>query len=74
MGLEPVEVAGQIYLTNDARRIGERHPLVPRNDLDQLLKLVDRISSRETSAADDLPSNKESVMAARDVTNISDWL
>lgn len=72
--LEPVEVGGQVYLTNDARRIGELHPLVPDNDLHQFLDLVDRISSSERRIVEDRPDGRESLIAARDVTAVNDWL
>lgn len=75
--LEPVEVGGQVYLTNDARRIGELRPLVPDNisdnDLHQFLELVNRISS-ERRTVKDRPDGKENLSAPRDITAVNDWL
>lgn len=76
--LEPVEAGRRVYLANDARRFGERNPGVPHNGLGLLLELVDRIFSSEAGAVEDLPDGKggvlAAIMAARDVTDVSEWL
>jgi hypothetical protein len=76
--LEPVEVDGRIYLTSDARHVGDLDRLGSGNDMGQFLELVDRISSRvpgeETEDFVHVPARRRRAMATRDVADVSDWL
>lgn len=72
--LEPVGVDGRVYLTNDARHVGDLEPLVPDGDLGQLLELVDLLSSRSTEELPHAPHARRRAQTTQHVADLGDWL
>ena len=71
--LAAVEAGERVFLTKRGRRVAELRPVGPKNDIDRLLDLADRISPGDTGAFADLMQSKQDDLAAQEAKRDAAW-
>lgn len=56
--LAAVEAGDEVFLTKRGRRVAEFRPVAPKDDVERLIDLAERISSGDTGAMADLMQSK----------------